>query len=335
MESLETLLTGIQWENKSSYGKYSFIPIMGKIKDSVKVKIVTDATEGIEISELDQESVNEVFIGSSHAERLLFVPGMILEGGKQTRSATRPFIINKGKKITIPVNCIEQNRWSYDEKYRVDKDSKKFKISKRHVSRKAKMSFTSGAHTQGSTWSSIDEYRTTHSMSADIAPSQNYMEIEQAVKEDQKEKVEEIRQAIANAFSLDEQRGVLVFEDGKLNHLEVFDVPENWSEVSEQQLESNITDLLDQKGDDNIEPEKIEFNVELKKSKPIADEISFAASMGELRGWATSEGKEIVYITLGKADDNIGLQVQMQQRMSPMEEPVYQEQELDEEFTQG
>lgn len=323
MELLETLLSGIQWGNISSYGKYSFIPIMGRIKDAVKVKIVTDATEGIEISELDPESVNNVFIGSSHAERLLFVPGMILEGGRQTRSATRPFIINQGKKITIPVNCIEQNRWSYDEKYQVDKDAKKFKISKRHVSRKAKISFTSGAYTQGSTWSSISEYRTTHSISEDIAPSQNYMEIEQAVKEDQKEKVEEIRNTIGNAFSLDEQRGVLVFEDGELSHLEVFDVPENWSEVSEQQLDSNITDLLDQVGDEIVEPEKIELNVELKKSKPIADELSFAASMGELRGWATSEGEEIVYVTLGKADANIGLTIQ--QRMSRnMEEQVNQ-----------
>ncbi|MHA2033307.1 MAG: ARPP-1 family domain-containing protein, partial [Candidatus Kariarchaeaceae archaeon] len=111
MGQIQELLQGIKWDKSVSYGPYTVVPIIGDLgHESIKVEIVTDETEGVNVTELEKENVNRVNIKSKYKKPLLILNGQIFEGGKQTRSSIRPFIIKSGRNSEIPVNCVEQGR---------------------------------------------------------------------------------------------------------------------------------------------------------------------------------------------------------------------------------
>ncbi len=321
---LEKLISGFDVKNAKSFGKISFIPIIGDIDISREnVDIATDHIADIKISELESESVNQVNIESSHENPLLVLSGIVFEGGRQTRSPTRPFIINRGTKKTIPVNCIEQNRWSYSPEAKVSDDEKEFKLSKKHVNRRTK----SALAMQSSTWGSISTMRETAGISADEAVSSNQMEIETIAFEKNHEKVENIKGEISSAFNLNNQRGIAILEDDKFVSLEVFDKPELWEKIWENLLESNLFDLLKEQKDESNEFDDLSISSKdftLSDVEPVADEQSYSVKFGELEGWGVSYDKSnIIYLTINKqelaSEINYQVQEQIQEQIQDIE----------------
>jgi len=149
MATAITLVQGIEWDKAKSSGAYTIVPILGRIKQThPEIEIATEEIDGIEISELDSEEVNWVNINSKYERDVLISNGQILEGGRQTRSSIRPFIIKQGSKRKIPVNCIEQGRWTYDLQDGTRSD-KKFKFSAKHVSSFTKSHLSTLGASQG------------------------------------------------------------------------------------------------------------------------------------------------------------------------------------------
>lgn len=298
----------IKWEQAKTYGKVTFVPVVGNLaslKTDPKLQVATEKTSDILISELEPESVNEVYIQSSYDFPLLVINGTILEGGRQTRTAIRPFILKKtATKLKIPVNCVEQGRWEYSEKYRVSDDAKQFKFSGKRVSRKMKASFASFGHTQSSTWSAIEQMQQSNDIARDAVNTSNYLEVEQAVIEKSNEKVKEIKAQILGVFSLSDQRGILIYEAGELSSIEIFNSSDHWKKVSNSVMDSNITDLLQEKDHQEFKKQK---ELDIKKTvsetvEPIGDEKAYFLKYEGLEGWGVSLAKNPVYVSLHKPE---------------------------------
>ncbi|MCE7736044.1 MAG: hypothetical protein GPJ54_14270 [Candidatus Heimdallarchaeota archaeon] len=307
--NVQTLLQGIQWENKKSIGGVTFVPIIGKLEDpSLGIEIGAEDIDTIQITELDPEDVNRVNISSKYKGRVLIIAGMVLMGGRQTRSPIRPFIINHGTKSKIPVNCIEQGRWSYSPKDAVDKDKKKFMMMKRMVSRKTRASYVGGGMSQSRTWGNISRYMSEQSLNDESAPTQSYLSVEEAIKSSSGEELEGFRQKLTQVFSHDNQRGMLIFESGELSDIDVFDNPEYWSKVSVQMMESNLIDVLSlQKEDTKIISNKLDFErILIEKDTPIVDEKSYSVKLEDNSGWAIEDDNKIVYLNLSKKIEDSG-----------------------------
>lgn len=307
--SVQTLLQGIQWENQQSIGGVTFIPIIGKIENpSSGIEIGAEEIDTIQITELEPEDVNNVNIQSGYRGTVLIIAGMILMGGRQTRSPTRPFIINHGSKSKIPVNCIEQGRWSYTPNEAVDKDEKKFMMMKRMVSRKTRASYIGGGMSQSRTWGNIRRYMSEQHLNNESAPTQSYLSVEEAIKSSSREELEGFRQKLKPVFSHDSQRGMLIFESGELSDIEVFDNPEYWSKVSEHMMESNLIDVLSLQKEDAKEINKnFDFaKILIEKITPIVDEKSYSVKLEDNSGWAIEDDNKIVYFNLSKRIEDSG-----------------------------
>ncbi|MHA2252065.1 MAG: ARPP-1 family domain-containing protein [Candidatus Kariarchaeaceae archaeon] len=316
---LKELISRFEWDEAKSYGNIGFIPIVGKLSSSsLGIDVATDKIEGIKISELESESVNQVNIESEYDSPLLVVPGIIFEGGRQTRSPTRPFIIHKGTKRTIPVNCIEQNRWAYTPEAKVTDDIKQFKFSSKYVNRKTKSSLTSHAAEQSATWGNISEMRASAGLSMEEAASSNQMEIESIAFEKSSEKIKEIRTLIASSFNLEEQRGIVIVEKGKLVSIEVFESSDLWDKVANNVLESNLFELLQEEAQEDQTIDEVEISMddfEIEPADKIADETAYKLKFGDLEGWGVGSGKEqVIYLVINKKVEGSGF-VQMQEQI--------------------
>lgn len=62
-------------------------------------------------------SVPELAFENSSAEKILLVDGDELLGAKQNRIINLSILVGGGKKLVIPVSCVEQGRWSYRSRH--------------------------------------------------------------------------------------------------------------------------------------------------------------------------------------------------------------------------
>ncbi len=316
--SVQTLLQGIQWGSKQSLGGVTFVPIIGQLENqSGGIEIGAEDIDKIQVTELEPEDVNNVNIHSDYKGTVLIIAGMILMGGRQTRSPTRPFIINKGTKSQIPVNCIEQGRWAYTADDQVDINEKKFSLMQRMVSRKTRASYSGVGMSQTSTWGNISRYMSEQDLSDADIPTQSYLGVEDAIKSNSGEELDKIRAILKPVFSHENQRGVLIFESGELTDIEVFDNPKYWNKVSEQMMESNLIDVLKlQKEEEKEINENLDFGkIKIEKTTPVADEISYSTIFEKQTGWAIEDDEKIVYLNLSekiKGEGDFPTQMQYQ-----------------------
>lgn len=317
------IISDLHYDKKHTVGSTVFVPIIGQLDNvSEGIHIADETIDGIRVSELEQEQVNVVNIGSTYQGSVLVLAGMILMGGRQTRTPVRPFIIQNGGKAQIPVNCIEQGRWEYTAKDAVDEDQSMFKVSKQMVSRKTKSSYMSGGETQSATWGNISSYMAENALDDDFAPTQSYVAVEGAVRKKEKEKLDMLRNQIENVFKLPSQRGIAIFEKGELVSIEAFDNPEYWVSVNSHILESNLLDLLSSEKEEEVDISQIDFDpLQISEADSIVNEASFKLQLNDLQGWGVGLEDQIVYSTLskfeGKEQSQGHFQVQQQMNIEP------------------
>jgi len=112
----QVLDESIDFSNMKSYENVSVVPIL--IKEVVRHKSLARSLDEKKVEILESDSVNVLKIKVKENERPILIPFLqIVGGGKQDRMVTQPIIIPEQSResvITIPVNCIEQGRWSYN-----------------------------------------------------------------------------------------------------------------------------------------------------------------------------------------------------------------------------
>src|SRR5205809_200966 len=67
---------------------------------------------GLVVSELDDGAVEALVVENPLADRVLLYEGEELLGAKQNRIVQRSVLVPARSSLKIPVNCVEQGRWS-------------------------------------------------------------------------------------------------------------------------------------------------------------------------------------------------------------------------------
>jgi hypothetical protein len=193
-------------------------------------------------------SVPELAFENTSAEKILLVDGDELIGAKQNRIINLSILVGGGKRIAIPVSCVEQGRWSYR--------SSAFAAAKRSLFAKArakKMGRVSaslrerGARSsdQGEVWADVaDKVAFCRADSSTGAMSDAYAASARQLD------------GYTAAFRAElHQRGAVAAIDGKVVGLELFDSEVTFARYLNKLVRSYALDALETAGNESPAPE--------------------------------------------------------------------------------
>lgn len=241
---LENLDIGPQHSSKG----VTLVPL--RLKDGAHAMSLSTAIEQEFVEILESESVNHLKIKVTSPPVPILLPFLqVVGGGKQDRMLTRPLIIEpiEGEKIwDIPVNCVEQGRWTYSRASTGEQTSTKFTSHK-----KARMSPSMGSVNvsadQSTTWGSISWYQEKSNVARAVSPSQSFMEIEEEVHRRQEEPDPDLEDLVkfvqAGGSLMADQSGLALFMGEEMIGLELYGSPSLWSEIAEAVTSSFVSEL--------------------------------------------------------------------------------------------
>ncbi len=293
------LLEGLNWDRSVVVQDVTFVPVCNPhAQPMMQMHLVHELDNMVSIEEMENESVNEIYFISKSDQPLLILSGLIVEGGKQTRTITRPFIVNGEKKVKIPVNCVEQGRWFYT-------GSRKFTLSRKMVSRRTKSYAMRGAEMQSTTWRSIRETMDEFGVNRMESPTESFLDVERVIRSTRRDLIEKAREAILPAFTVKNQTGIAIFENGELTYAELFNSTDLWKKVWESVLDANLIDtasmLLDPKEEIPAKPHAPKLLI--SKTIPVCDEEAFEVRAGKhVTGWMVAFNGIPVHLTIGAQD---------------------------------
>lgn len=219
-------------------------------------------------------SVPELAFENGSAEKILLVDGDELVGAKQNRVLNLSILVGGGKRVVIPVSCVEQGRWSYR--------TRDFAPAKRALFAKArarKMVHVSeslrqrGERTsrQGEVWADIaDKVAFCRAESATGAMADAYAASGKQLD------------AYAGAFRAEaRQRGAVLAIDGKVVGLEVFDSATTFARYLEKLVRSYALDALETANGKHLAPPEEDVRRFIESVKAAAMERFAALGEGE------------------------------------------------------
>lgn len=188
---------------------------------------VTEVSEGGHVPELAFENASP--------RRVLLVDGDELVGARQNRIVNITILVGAGKKLVIPVSCVEQGRWSYR--------SRKFEAAERSLfaSLKArKMAAVSRSlredgmreSDQGEVWDGIRAKMSSFEVSSDTAAMGDLYAGVQG-------KLDDYEKAFA---AVDGQVGAVFATGSRVIGLEVFDAPEAFAKTFRKMVRAYAMD---------------------------------------------------------------------------------------------
>ncbi|MDX1396513.1 MAG: DUF6569 family protein [Gemmatimonadota bacterium] len=178
---------------------------------------------------------------------ILVLDGTQLIGAKQNRMASRSFILPAESETVIPVSCIEQGRWRFNERrFRgaPQHSPSRARRSVRHVEaalaeRGARASADRLGAAQGQVWREVDLYQKKHAMRSPTAALTDVFD-----------GVRERIDAWVGAFPVVEgQVGVLIFRDGEPLGVDVIGGRDLYRRLHERLLRGYALDALEHDGD--------------------------------------------------------------------------------------
>ena len=159
MLKLNDQFNSVSFLDKVQIGKINFYPIKFNLKDIPKnLKSLDELFDLglLKVSELSNEGVvARVEVCNESEFNLLILDGEAIKGAKQNRIAEKSVIIPPFSSEIIPVNCVEKNRWNYDESAEFSKSD--FVLSPKIRETKANlMKNDLQASIQSNVWDEID-----------------------------------------------------------------------------------------------------------------------------------------------------------------------------------
>jgi len=242
-------------------------------------------------------SVPELAFENTSAEKILLVDGDELVGAKQSRIINISILVGGGKRIPIPVSCVEQGRWSYRSRDFGSAGRALFaKARAKKMGRVSESLRTSGTRhsNQGEVWADIAEK--TARFCVDSATG---------AMEDTYRSRREPLDAYARAFRAEPgQRGAVAAIDGKVVGLELFDSAATFAKYLDKLVKSYALDALETANGKHLAPPAAEVERFLARLQSAAAERFAALGEGEdvrltgkgVAGGALVEGERVVHL---------------------------------------
>lgn len=195
-----------------------------------KIVRITEVSDGGRVPELAFENAS--------AEKVLLVDGDELIGAKQNRVVNISILVGGGKRVVIPVSCVEHGRWSYhDHDFRSGNRSL---FAKARAKKMNQVSYSmahrgSRASDQQEVWRDVaQKSEAIHFESPTMSMSDLY-----------DGRAGELG-GYAEAFRAEpSQRGAVVAVDGKITGMELFDSPGAFGKYLEKLVRSYAMDAIE------------------------------------------------------------------------------------------
>jgi len=239
MQAIQSLISSLEIGQPQFEGGLAVFPLFRKEPAAMDYLLLDEALdrELARVTEVSEAGhVPELAFENTSPLRVLLVDGDELLGARQNRIVNISILVGAGKKLVIPVSCVEQGRWSYR--------SARFASAKRSLfaSAKAKkMAYMSRSmrdggsrrSNQGEIWSDISERMFARSVASDThAMSDLY------------EAVEPDLDRYGKAFAVQPGQAGAVFADGsRVIGLEFFDAPEAFGKCFGKMVRSYAMDV--------------------------------------------------------------------------------------------
>ena len=277
MREIAESLAGLALGSPQVHLNLSFHPLIADRDEAPAYVLLDDALEKklAQVSEISAGgSVPELAFENSSAERILLVDGDQLIGAKQNRIVNLSILVGAGKRIVIPVSCVEQGRWRYKSDRFSSSSSALF--AKARASKMSQVSASLRAtgtrnSNQGEIWHAVAEKASTLGhVSATMA------------MEDLYEKRTQDLDDYTRAFRTEpRQRGAVVAIDGKVAGMELFDSASAFARYFEKFVRSYAMDAIETKKDATVAAAERDVRRFLESLKAASAERFAALGEGE------------------------------------------------------
>ena len=122
----------------------------------------------VDASELSESGVvGRISVTNKSDSHLVLLDGEALVGAKQNRIVERSMIIGPQSSVSVPVNCVERGRWSYDRRAPASFRKADFAATPSMKMSKAAMIKNKLDHSiQSEMWASVDRVAASHDVSS-------------------------------------------------------------------------------------------------------------------------------------------------------------------------
>src|SRR5688572_2108910 len=116
MELVRDALAGVRVGTPEVHRNLALLPLVARVDPHPGYLLLDESLDRnvARVTEVSEGgSVPALAFENSYAEEILLVAGDELVGAKQNRIVDLSILLGAGKKLVIPVSCVEQGRWSY------------------------------------------------------------------------------------------------------------------------------------------------------------------------------------------------------------------------------
>ncbi len=288
-KNISELLTGLQTGEMQVHNSMAVFPLLSKHSAFEGMTGLDEAFEKkcIEFKEVSKSgSVPNLLAINKCKHKVLILEGQELKGAKQNRTLNTHILLAENSETVIPVSCTEQGRWSYKKTHFDLTD----KLVSHNLRRKINMSVKDGLKfdkafisNQAEVWDEIESYMISFDK---FNPTSSYDDFFEEIKVD-------LRDYEGKFPVLENQVGVVVFIDGKLEGVEFV----NDTKIYKQNHDKIIKSYM-------IDDFKIYTGKRKKKSGKfeLAD-LDYTAREGEMKAIIDKFFKEVIvsYYTIHKS----------------------------------
>jgi hypothetical protein len=293
-------LTGVKLGEPQTYVNLTLFPLIGDESEPPPYTLLDEALERglVHVTEVSAGgSVPELAFENASDESVLLVDGDELVGAKQNRVLNLSILVSGGKKLVIPVSCVEQGRWAYR--------SPEFRASKRALFAKARARKAQGVSdalcscgergaNQSQVWADVaDKARAFRVQSHTLALTDIYLESAPRLDD------------YAGAFrALPGQRGAVIAVGERVVGLELFDSASAFSRYLEKLVRAYALDAMETSNSDQPPPDNLQAKAFIDRVWATRTERFPALGEGEdirlvgqgITGGALAAGGRLVHL---------------------------------------
>lgn len=300
MEIIETTLSSLGLGAAAGFRNLTIFPLLVKSPGDADYLLLDEALgQGLaQVTEVSEHgSVPELFFDNHADKPVLLVDGEELVGAKQNRVLNLSILVAAGKKVVIPVSCVEAGRWQYRGRHFTASRHKLYAAARAKKMAQVSESLRSARSRrsdQGAIWDDISEKMARMKAESSTAS----MEDIYVQREDDME-------SYVNAFAARPgQAGAVFAINGEVVGAELFDSPATFAKYFGKLLWSYAMDAVDVDEAKPVAP--VEDAVRSFLSEMIAAAAQRFAAVGEgqdlrltgerLAGGALVAGERVVHL---------------------------------------
>jgi len=222
IEVVKGLLGDLKRGAPGTAGALTLVPLFGAAQGPDYLLAGEAIAEGhLKIEEMNGGEVPQLVANNRSDRPVLVIDGEHLEGAKQNRILNVSVLLAAGRQTVLPVSCVEQGRWQYNDRPDfVSSDDHSYSRIRR-LQAEAALQTVGGRKarpSQGAVWQEV------RSKSQEMAVMSSPTGAMRDAYEHRRGEVEAIRGAFAAPDA--EQTGVIAFVSGRPVAMDLFDRPE-------------------------------------------------------------------------------------------------------------